>query len=368
MADTATLSDPRRRNVMWLAIVALVLVALAVFALWRQSAEVAPKYHAHPLFPDLAHHAREVARIHIESKTGKIDVVFLPMKGWVVTSHNDFPASFEEVNKTVIGVASLELIEEKTARKDWLHFLGLDTPPKGDGTLITLADDKGHVLASVVTGKSEDIGESEGGSGLYVREPDSTQSYLARSVFEPKTSTDDWYDKNLLGIDRERIQSTDVRPIGSPAYTVSRDKPTQADFKLTDMPAGRELAYPGSADGVGAAIVGLTFDDVKPAKDFDFTNAWRVVTHTFDGLDVTLDIIQQGQDYWATVFANSGPGKPAAGKEARAIDAKTLGWAYKLPSYKGQQLMTKLDSLLKAPGSPPAPAAPPAPATPAPKK
>jgi hypothetical protein len=43
---------------------------------------------------------------------------------------------------------------------------------------------------------------------------------------------------------------------------------------------------------------------------------------------------------------------------ARTIDARTSGWAYKLPPYKGHQLMTTLESLLKPLPTPPAPATP----------
>jgi len=31
------------------------------------------------------------------------------------------------------------------------------------------------------------------------------------------------------------------------------------------------------------------------------------------------------------------------------IDSRASGWAYKLPPYKGQQIMTTLESLLKPP-------------------
>lgn len=360
MSDTAIMQDPRRRNLIWLGIAALVLIVLAVLALWRQSSEMAPGYHRHPLFPDLAHQAKNVARIHIASKSGTLDVAFLPMKGWVITSRNDFPASFEQVNKTVIGLASIEAVQPKTARADWLHYLDLDAPPKGNGILFTLSDDKGRVLASVITGKTADVGE-QGASGLFVRKPDATQSWLAKTVLQPKSDVTDWYEKNLLSVDRSRIQETDVKPVGSPPYTVRRDKPKDASFTLVNLPAGRQLSYEGAAEGPAAAIVGLSFDDVKPAKDFDFTNAWHDVTHTFDGLTITVDVIQKGQDYWATIYAEGAPGKAAAGKEARAIDARTMGWAYKLPSFKGQQFMTKLDSLLKPLNAPktPVPGAPP---------
>ncbi|HEY1961053.1 MAG TPA: DUF4340 domain-containing protein [Rhizomicrobium sp.] len=357
------MSDPRRRNLAILAGLAVLLAIWAVAALWQQSAELGAKYNPTPMFPDLPHQANSVARVHVASKTGGFDVVMKPGKGWVVTSRNDFPASFAEVNRTVVGLATLETLEPKTARADWLHYLGLDAPPKGAGVLVTLADAQGHTLASVITGKTLDIGDQSGISGLFVRKADSTQSWLAKSVFQPKTDPTEWYDKNLVDIDRNRIAETDVTPADSPAYSVKRDKPKDADFKLVNPPAGRELSYPGAADGVGAAIVGLTFDDAKPAKGMDFSKAWKLVTQTFDGLTITIQAMQQGQDYWTTVSAEAAPGKPNAAREATAINAKTSGWAYKLPPYKGQQLMTKLDSLLKPP-----PAAPAPPTKPAPKK
>ena len=86
------------------------------------------------------------------------------------------------MNKTVVGLATLETLEPKTARADWLHNLDLDAPPKGNGVLISLSDDNGQTLAAVITGKGEDIGDRTGGGGLYVRKPDSTQSWLARST------------------------------------------------------------------------------------------------------------------------------------------------------------------------------------------
>ena len=40
-------------------------------------------------------------------------------------------------------------------------------------------------------------------------------------------------------------------------------------------------------------------------------------------------------------------GSPDTGKEARTINARVTGWAYKLPDYKGAQFMTPLETLLK---------------------
>lgn len=362
MTDTlATSRDPRRRNLSILAAVAIVMVVLALLALIHQSREVASHYQPEPFLPGLASQTREVAHLRLVSKTGTVDVQFKPDKGWVVTSHDDYPASFEHVRETVVGLAALETIEPKTARADWLHYLDLDAPPKGDGVSVTLEDGQGHTIASIITGKNVEIGDPSGAVGLFVRKADSDQSWLVRSVFQPKADVKEWLDKQLLDVDLGRIQEVDVNPAEGPSYEIRRDKPNVADLALVDIPKGREIAYQGATDGVAGAITGFSFDDIQPARNFDFSDTAhvsRLVTRTFDGLAVTVNTIQKGQDFWATVSAEGAADKPQAQKQARAIDARTSGWAYKLPPYKGHQFMTTLESLLKAPPTPAPPATP----------
>jgi hypothetical protein len=350
MTNTLALTqDPRRRNLVVLAFIAAVMVVLAVLALVHQSRQVAPHYTPRSFLPGLASQVRDVARIRLDSKSGTVDVVFKPEHGWIVASHDDYPASFEKVRETLVGLAAMQTIEPKTARPDWLHYLDLTSPPKGDGIQITLQGGRGRTLASVITGKNEDIGDPSGAVGLFVRRADSRQSWLVRSVFTPKTTPTDWLDKQVIDVDATKIQQADVDPMNGPSYELRRDKPGDSDLKLVNLPNGREISYPGAADGIAGTISNFTFDDIKPARAFDFSDghATRLVARTFDGLIVTLQAIKQGNDFWATVSADAVPGKAAAQQQARMIDSRASGWAYKLPPYKGQQIMTTLDSLLK---------------------
>ena len=281
---------------------------------------------------------------------------FKPYKGWVLPGRDDYPASFDRVKETVVGFAALETIEPKTARADWLQAIGLDAPPKGNGVVIALLSEKGDPLASLIAGKTEDIGDPSGAVGLFVRKPDSNQSWLLRSFFEPKSDPSDWIDKTVMDVDRARIQETDVDPVGSSSFEVRRERPSDPDFNLVELPKGRELADMGAPDGVAAAVSGFSFDDVRPAKDLDFGDAARVITKTFDGLSVTVQIVMQGRDFWATVSAEAAPGKPDAAKEAREINTHANGWAYKLSASQAQLFMTTQDSLLKPLGGPAKPA------------
>lgn len=348
--------DPRRRNLALLAAFAIIVTGLAVGAVWNRATELSPPSADQAFFPQLHNHMRDVAQIQIVTKTGTLTAKFRPDRGWILPDHHNYPASFNTVRKMIVGLTAMEIIAPKTARADWLHYIDLKAPPKGKGTRVTFRDDKGKILADVIAGKTEDIGDSAGGIGLFVRHPNSDQSWLVRSVMQPDAKLADWLDSDVMDVPRARIHEVDVTPVSGPAFTVLRDKPSQGDFRVSDMPKGRVLAYDSAADNVAAAITGFTFTDVRPAKYLDFTNSARLTTKTFDGLTIRVEAVKDGADVWATVSAEGSADKADSRKEARAINAKSAGWAYKLPSFKAEQFMTTLDSLLKPLDSQTAPA------------
>lgn len=348
----AYLADPRRRRLAILLGISLLAIVIALLALWHREAQTAPPSATAKFLPDFAQRDRQVARIHFASKKGgTFDIVFRPSRGWVVTQRGDFPALWAEVNKTVAIVAGMTIIEPKTARADWLHDIGLDAPSKGgDGVEIVMSDDHGTELAHLIVGKSEDIGDPAGAVGLFVRRPDETQSWLVRAEAEFETSPTDFLDRAVAEIDASSIQSTTIgQPDGS-SYEVTRDTKTDPHFKLANLPAGREIASDEAPDGVGNAFAGFTFDDVKPAKDVDFSNPVHVTSRTFDGLSIAVSVIHPGKEYWAEVSATSLSNKPEVAKQARNINARANGWAFKLPDYKGTALTATLESLLKPKG------------------
>jgi len=348
------LADPRRRTLAILGGIALLCIALAALALWRQASELAPAGGGSLFVPGLASHMREATRIHIATKKGSFDIVFHPNRGarspWVIAQKSDYPASFSEVNKTLLDLAGLKTIEPKTAQPEWFHYVDLDAPPKGGGTEITVTDEKGGVLASLIVGKSEDIGDPGGATGLIVRRPNENQSWLVRSESEFQADVDGWLDKTVLDLDPTRVQSTVVTAPDGKSYEAVRDAKTDAHFKLAAIPAGRTLSNEGAPDSPADALTGFSFEDVKPANTVDFSNAAHLKTRTFDGLQIDAAIAKVGAEYWVTLDTESVGNNPAVAKEARSIDARANGWAYKVADYKGAQLTTPLESLLAPKG------------------
>ena len=344
--------DYRLRALGILAISALVSVALAAFAIFHQASLLVPKSVPGPFFPGLESQLQGVARIRVESKKGVLDVVRQQGGRWTVPERANYPASLEEVQKSLVGLAALQTIEPKTSRPDWFHYVNLDAPPKGNGVRISVSDSSGKTIASAIFGATEDIGDSSGAVGIFALKSGETQSWLVRSVFEPKPDPGDWMDKTMVKVDRERIQEVDVAPLSGPAYAARREKPNEPDFKLLHPPSGREPTNEAAADGVASALAGFGFEDVRPVGQVDFSKGARITTKTFDGLTVAATVTQIGPDYWAKLVATADPAHPEAQREAAQIAAQTSPWAYKLPAYEGQLFTTTLESLLKPEGTP----------------
>ncbi len=345
----ATFYSRRNRNLAALGGVAVISMVLAFFALHHRQSMVAPKHEPEVFFPGLARqlNAGEITHIRIASKTGgTFEVAFVPTKGWVLPGRNNYPASFEQVKTTLVALAAMETIEPKTANPELFHYVNLDAPPEGNGVEITLTGEKGHVRAALIAGKTEAVGD-DNSVGMFVRRAGENQSWLVKSPAALKASQSDWMDKTVLDVDRDRVTEVQVQPATGPAYSVSRATPKDASFTVSPLPKGRELAYPGSGDSAASVMDDFTFDDIKPAGDFDFSNAARVITRTFDGLRVTVDVTKQGEEYWTRVAASSEPGSQKAAREALAINAHAAGWAFRLPAYKGASFAAPLETLLK---------------------
>jgi len=340
------LEDPRGKRLAILAGITAAAVLLAIVALALRAAEVGRKFEPRAFFAGLDAKLDQVAALRVETAGESFTIRHDTGKGWIVPEKSGYPADVEQVRKTVLGLVALEAIEPKTARAEWHGVLGLDDPKKENGAVgLTLQDAAGETLAAILIGNTVSIGDTTGRVGLYVRRPGEDQTWLARGFLTPQRSVSEWLDRRVLSIGRERIKEAKVRPLAGPAYTVFREKKDEGDFKLAEMPKGRELTYDTAPNGPAAAIVGFAFDDVAPASAIDFAKAAETETTTFDGLAIAVRIAEQAGAYWAVIGAKSASAETEA--EARAINARVAPWAYKLPEYKAKLFLTERDSLLK---------------------
>lgn len=356
------MKDFRRRNLAVLGALAIASVALAALMLTVRARESHARFLPGEFLLGFAAHVKDATRIHIVSHDGAFDVDYQPAKGWVLPARGNYPADFEQVRHTLIGLAALETVEPMTARADWLSYLGLETPPKGTATAITVADRAGNALAAVITGNSAELQNAQGATGLFVRHPGDNQSYLARAVFTPRGNVADWLETGVVNIDAARLNSVTVTPATGASFTILREHPSDQEYKLQGAPAPKGFAVNrANVNLIPQLITGFAFADVAPASQIDFSKAAHLSAHTFDMQNVRIDAVAANGPVWIRVSAQADPGTPTMQRrEASMINARAAGWAYKLSPDKGRLLMmtrdglmTKADGPERQPGLPP---------------
>jgi hypothetical protein len=343
------MTDKRRRNLIVLGSAALISLGMAGFAVEQRAAQGIPPYAPTTFLPDFSD--KNAALIRIAGPAGTFDIVRTD-KGWILPARNNYPANYDEVRHTLIGLASLQTIAPRTARADWLHYLALDAPPKGAGIQITVQDAKGATLATLIAGNTEDLGETNGASGLFVRRPGENQTWLARGVFLPHGDIGAWLSPHVFDVGPGRLKDVTLTPSAGPTVTIARSRPSVV-FALADPPPPTKgVPDVPSVNNIAYAVSTFSFDDVRPAATMDFSKSSHAVAHSFDGLTVSFDLIRQGDDVWTRVSAAAALGaNPDITQEAAAINAQAAGWAYKLPEQKGRALQSQKASLIKPPES-----------------
>lgn len=361
----------RVKSLTYFAAVTGVAVLLAAIAVWQRASTGEPDFKPERMFPALEANVNNVASIQVETKSASFNVVRSADDTWKLPDKQGYPADGATLLKAILGLAELDLVELRTARPDWQERLGLGLPKKGgSGTLVTLKNAKGEVLASVIAGAGVEGASAGGRQANYVRRADQDQTYVARGNFAVPGEQKQWLNKAFVDLARDRVKSVAMKPIKGRAYNVTRTNPQEENFRVVEaLPAGRSLRSESEANGVGNALLGFTFDDVEPQSKFDFAAAAHATFVTFDGLTLNFALIEKDRDFWMTVAATASPQpeapqppgtppqalKPDVGKEAQEINKVVAGWAYKIPRYKGALVSAPLDDLLAPIGTPAGP-------------
>ena len=343
-----------RRNLIILGAAALISIVLAAAVLIERAAEGRSHFVPSEFLPGFADNVKNAASIHVASHGNEFDVAFSGGK-WVLPGHGNYPADFDQVRHTLIGLAALQTIAPKTDRAEWLHYVNLDAPPQGNGTEFIVKNASGQTLGSLIAGTTEQLGDPNGTIGLFVRRTGDNQTYLARSVFTPAGDLLSWVNTSVIDLGAARIQQVTVTPPRGKGYTVTRASDSDLKFGLANPP---KSGTPNQQmiDAVPYAVSSFSLEDVQPVASIDFGAASHDVGNGFDGLVITVDIAPKGKDLWGRLTASTAAGASAeAVKDAGEINAKVGGWAYKIPAEKGKALIADLDTIMTPVPPPPGP-------------
>lgn len=339
------------------------------------------------LFPELDAQLNDVAEVRVE-KFGKSATLKRVGGKWILADRGGFPAKFEKVKELAVRVATLEIDEQKTAKKENHAKLGVEWPSKAEegaedaeAGLIVLKDAGGKELAAVVTGRTEWMGSKP---KLFARRLAEDRVYLC----EPQGSLDvvveakNWIDPEIVKLDNERVQAVSIVHADGERVDITRSATNHTQFAVQGVPPGRTERYEGIGNGVAQALgYGLQLEDVRPVTEVDFTKEPLAKTsfQSVDGLELAFELARFEDKTWARVVASYTPppepvkaaettpegGEPAPAEEkpaeepkkdvaaeASALNERLAAWAFELPSYRTDVLLRRMTDLLDEPAPP----------------
>ncbi len=307
------------------------------------------------LFPGLEDKLAGAATIEV-AKHGATFVLARRGDAWVVPDKSDYPARADMVRKALVGLAELETVDAKTRNPELYGRLDLqDVAADGSKAVeIAVKDGQNGVLAGLLVGKKRATSVGAAGATsaemVYVRKAGDAQTWLARGQLDVRDGELDWIQRDIVDLAGAKIASVELTKPGAKPFAVVRDRHEDKDFKLHDVPANKVVKSQWDVNAIANVLESMTLDDV--AKDGTLalgapTGADRF--HTWDGLTVTVTLLPKDKETWVKIEA-AGDGPAAA--QAKQIAARTAGWVYKIPDYKRDKLLAKLDDLVQDPPKP----------------
>ncbi|HEX5009686.1 MAG TPA: DUF4340 domain-containing protein [Planctomycetota bacterium] len=371
-------------------VVALVLVAvLGGVAAWlaggsRATPDAATGVDA-PLIAGLSERVNDVASISVLAK----DEHFTVRKDggtWKVVEHGNYPANFELVKKTLMGLVAMKTLEAKTGNPDLYKKIGVEDPeqPGADSALVTLLDANGQAMGAVILGHNGTLPNT-----LYARRPSESQSWLVHGDLFLEKRSSQWIDKEGWKLPADRVKSVTTDHADGETLHSARDAETDAAITVRDVPEGMQPKSTSVGRMQQSALDPLPFDDVAPAASFTLPANDRCTTtfDTFDGLHVVVTSavedmasapVPEGGEtpkprIWATVEVTAAADASDAVKaEAEKAAAELSPWVFALQEWRAGGLRRRMNELVqpipppKADETPAAPTEGAAPAAPEP--
>jgi len=344
-----------RRSLSWLVGVLLVLGVLAgVILLGQRGSSPAEG----PFLPGLKDDLNEVSRIVITGPGGTaIATLERGADRWTVAGRNNYPADVGRIRKNLLALAEARIIEEKTSNPEFYDRLGVQDMSSASASGVQLTITGGKEPVDLIVGLAQP-GTSE---LTYVRRAGEPGSWLISAQLDLAKTGGEWLDRALTNIPAERIESVTIDHPGIETLRISRapapEKPAgetaagpegNVEFQVAGVPAGRELSYPGVANGVASVLADLQLEDVQTRDALGADPGKPVVARfvTTDGLVIETSAWRL-TDGTRVTFNATGEGEAA--QEAAALNARLGAWVYTLPSYKTEQLTRRLNELLAPP-------------------
>jgi hypothetical protein len=372
----------RGKTLILLAVTAVAAI-IATMLLERSSAPDSTVVDGGLLYPNLKSQLNGIARLEV-SGAGAGDPIVLERSdsGWAVLQKAGYAADAGKIRQLLLRLAEASIVEAKTANPDLYARLAVADPdaPEGAGTLLAIGPPADIRVV---------IGERDArAGGTYVRRAGEAQSYLVDADIEANRGALDWVDREIMDIDSSAIRELRITHADGEVLQLLR---VGDQLVVAGIPRDRELSGPGAAQPMARFLSPMRLDDVLPVGEFDQSNpeaavdvflddgrritarAWNRDEERWIAFDISLDPATEPETVPAVEAPEDQPdgentavgtdepdGDGITGSESAVEradpetvareDAELAGWVFRVPVYKYDQAVRRMDDLLKPVG------------------
>lgn len=279
------------------------LIAAAVVALlaaWWINSSHAPvsesAEQSKALLPGLRERLNDITAITFTTADNQVLATLKHgSEGWSIEQKSGYPADMPKLREFLLKLADATVLETKTSNPKLYAELGVEDVKGKDakGVLVSLEGLKEPV--KLIVGNYN----GGGGGGTFVRREGEAQTLLVKGNLAVEKTVAGWEKHDLTDIAANRLKQVTITNPDGKTLKVYKEQPGDANFKVADVPKGREVSSDFVANALGAALSGLRSEDVFPAKEMAPPDkVYKANYAAFDGLNVGLVAwVKDGKDY-----------------------------------------------------------------------
>lgn len=356
----------RRRNLLLFGGATGVVLVLATWATVWRDAGLRREHAPERVFPGLIDRVNEVREIAVESGAESFTVRRTDGGEWALPDLADYPVARERAKKLLVTLSVLETIEPKTADPSRHGALALNDPTAAEGgaVQVTLLDDAGESLASLLVGRDASATRET----RYVRRSGEDQTWLVWRNFDLPARATGWLDPSILDIQRWRVKRIEIAHADGGSVEVGRDGYDKQHFAIRDVPDGFEPVNPFVGNQLGSVLERVSMVTILHADEVPFPDdAPTARIETFDGMRLEVRTAEVDGVDWLRAEAAYDPsvrqelpedGPNIVGlpempsldeveEEVRDLNARLGNWVFAVAPSKREQLSQRLADMIK---------------------